>query len=223
MWFMNFDNSYHRALPLLLLLTCAEPGGISAEQSTRDLMANAMARMMDAMGLFDSASSQQGGGTGPDPFPMMDPLGAAPWGPGFGIPRGSPFQDRSRAFAMGEMMKQLSEAMPGLNSAPGPGGGWPASRLEGVWEGRNGELLIVQGGRFRIYSPGMQRVDGLIQVRRDRLALYNPQDEQAQPFKFAESRGRLILRGLDGQTYLYRRLWLDGRQPGGTSKAPSMR
>lgn len=178
-------------------------------------MANAMTRMMEAMGLFDSAS---GSSVAADPMSMMGPLGAAGLGSGFGTPWGNPFQDPSRSFAMGEMMKQFSHRMPAAGAPTGTAGGWSApwsaSQLEGVWEGRNGELLIVQGGRFRIYSPAMQRVDGLIQIRDNRLALYNPQDEHAQPFEFAESRGRLTMRDPAGQTYLYRRLRLDGGLPG---------
>jgi hypothetical protein len=57
----------------------------------------------------------------------------------------------------------------------------------------------------------MQRVDGLVRIRGDRLALYNPADQSAQPFEFAESRGRLVMRDLAGQVYMYRRLRLDGR------------
>lgn len=180
------------------------------------MMADAMTRMMDAMGMFDSASTQS-----MDPL-SMDPFGASGWEPGLGMPWGSSFQDPTRAFAMGEMMKQFARGMPG----PGAPGGarnlwsapWTASRLEGVWEGRGGELLIIQGNRFRIYSPGMQRVDGLIQIRDDRLALYNTRDEHAQPFEFAESRGRLILRDHSGQAYLYRRLRLDGGHAGADAR-----
>ena len=119
-------------------------------------------------------------------------------------------------------MRQFSRQM---TPSGGNGGDWPIawqpSRLEGVWEGRNGELLIVQGNRFRIYSPAVQRVDGLMQVKGDRLALYNPLDQHAQGFEFAESRGRLIMRDLAGQVYLYRRLQLGGgRWPATTRQAP---
>jgi hypothetical protein len=154
---------------------------------------------------------------------MMDPLGVSGWGSGLGMPWGSPFQDPSRAFAMGEMMKRLPR-MPAPGAPAGPGGSaslpWTASRLEGVWEGRNGELLIVQGGRFRIYSPDMQRVDGLLQIRGDRLALYHQEEEHARPFEFAESQGRLIMRDLQGEAYLYRRLRLDAGQPSAPRRLP---
>jgi hypothetical protein len=191
-------------------------------------MANAMSRMMEAMGLFDSApAGQRGGGASMDPMSVMDPLGAAGLGSGLGMPWGGPFQDPSRSFAMGEMMRQFSRQMPGAGSRGGSAGGWSPpwaiSRLEGIWEGRNGELLVVQGSRFRIYSPHMQRVDGLIQIRDDRLALYNLRDERPQPFEFAESQGRLIMRDLQGQIYLYRRLRLDGGRMDAPAKAPPER
>jgi hypothetical protein len=209
---------------LLLLLLLAAPGSGSAQQGAREIMADTMARMMEAMGLFDSASDRRSGDAAPlDPMSMMGPLGATSWGSGFGKPSGSPFQDPSRAFAMGETMRQLYENMPGRDSPAGGGwrAPWTASRLEGVWEGRNGELFIVQGSRFRIYSPGMQRVDGLIKIKGDRLALYNPLNERPQPFEFAESRDRLVMRDLAGQSYLYRRLRLDGGQSDAAAAEPS--
>lgn len=214
-----------KAVCLLILFLYGAPSPGSAQPGTRDIMANAMSRMMEAMGMFDSnPAPQSGSGMPADPMAMMGPLGAAGWGSGSGMPWGSPFQDPSRAFAMGEMMKQFAHKMPAPGGPASTAGGWQmpwsASQLEGIWEGRNGELLIVQGNRFRIYSPGMQRVDGLIEIRGDRLALYNPQDEHAQPFEFAESQGRMVMRDQAGQTYLYRRLRLDGGQPDTPPREP---
>ena len=196
---------------LCLLLLIVAPGVGSAQQGAREVMADAMARMMEAMGLFDSSPVQPGvRGVPANPMSRIGPLGSSPWGPALGTPWVGPAGDRSRTAAMHELMRQFTGQMAKL----GEGGGWPIawepSRLEGVWEGRDGELLIVQGSRFRIYSPAVQRVDGWMQIRGDRLALYNPLDRHAQPFEFAESQGRLILRDLNGELYLYRRLRLDG-------------
>jgi len=214
---MIFRPSSRKALCLLVLLLLPVPGSSAPQQDAREIMANAMARMMDAMGLFDStAGGQSGFGLPADPLSAMGPSRAAGWRSPYGMPWGGPLQDPSRAFAMGEAMRQFSEHVPGRKSPfrdgwPAP---WTASRLEGVWEGRDGELLVVQGNRFRIYSPDMKRVEGLIQIRGERLALYNPQNEHAQPFEFAESQGRLVMRDLAGRDYLYRRLRLDGGQSG---------
>jgi len=112
---------------------------------------------------------------------------------------------------MRRLMRQFTRQIlpPGENRGDWPMA-WKPSRLEGVWEGRDGELVIVQGERFRIYSPERRRVDGLIRIQGNRLALYNPLDGQARPFEFAQQQGRLIMRDLAGQLYLYRRLWLNG-------------
>ncbi len=200
-----------RLLCLLLLLVVL-PGSGSARQGTREVMADAMARMMEAMGLFDSAPGQRDlGGAFADPWSFQSPFGASGWGSALGTPWGGPVRDRSRASTMRELMQRFGRQLVppgGSNGDRSPG--WEPSRLEGVWEGRDGELLIVQGGRFRIYSSELQRVDGLLQIRGNRLALYNPLDRQARPFEFAERQGRLILRDPAGQLYLYRRLRLDG-------------
>jgi hypothetical protein len=105
----------------------------------------------------------------------------------------------------GDMMKQFSQRM----GMPGGMFPWaPDSRLQGVWEGRNGELLIVQGDRFRIYPGNAGYVEGLLKIDGERLALYNPEDDNVRPFEYAESEGRLVLRDDAGSLYLYRRLRL---------------
>lgn len=209
-WTMIAVSPVCRTLCLLFLVVT--PGVGSAQQGTREVMADAMARMMEAMGLFDSAPVQPGvRGVPTNPLSRMGPLGSSPWGSALGTPWVGPTGDGSRAGAMRELMRHFTGQMARLGES---GSDWPVawepSRLEGVWEGRDGELLIVQGSKFRIYSPAIQRVDGWMQIRGDRLALYNPFDRHAQPFEFAESQGRLILRDLNGELYLYRRLRLDG-------------
>jgi len=159
-----------------------------------------MVKMMDAMGMFKPSA---GSSFPSSPMSMANPFGAPGWGPGggFGMPWGSPFQDPSRSMGWGEdMMKGFY-----------PG----ASPLEGVWEGRSGELVIVQGNRFRIYSGSSGYVDGYVHVQDGRLAMYTPGESEARPFEYAESEGRLILRDAAGEVYLYRRLRLDAMQDEG--------
>jgi hypothetical protein len=57
----------------------------------------------------------------------------------------------------------------------------------------------------------MQRMDGLMSIQGDRIALYDPVEGNAQAFEFAEHQGRLVLRDLANQIYLYRRLQLSGQ------------
>jgi hypothetical protein len=194
---------------LLLVLFVAVSG--ETRGGTREAMADAMVRMMEAMGFLDSGPSAG--------FP-----GGSGWAPAFGsfampgsIPWGSPYQDPSHAFGMGEAMKQFSRGMPPTGSGqPFP---WMGGQLEGIWEGRGGELLIVQGNRFRIYAGNAAHVDGYVMVRSDRVALYNPIDANTQLYQYAESEGRLVLKDADGQLYLYRRLRLDNTDA--RSAAPS--
>jgi hypothetical protein len=196
------SGSFRRKV-LCLLLLLAAPGSGWGEGGTREVMANAMAKMMEAMGLLDSAPA--------DPSSHRGRLGGSDWSSGSGFPWRNDAQGRSPASPMEEMMRRFGKRMypPGMDGGDWPPG-WKPSLLEGVWEGRDGELLVVQGDRFRIYSALMQRVDGLVHIQGNRLALYNPLDQHAQAFEFAESQGRLVMRDVEGQVYLYRRLRLDG-------------
>jgi hypothetical protein len=177
-------------------------------------MADAMSRMMDAMGLFNAPASP-----GLPKSTPLSPLGGMPGGlsmPGstHAPPWAAPGTDPASLMEKsGEAMKQMTEGL----KIPGPAGGSrplsTSSRLDGVWEGRHGELLIVQGNRFRIYPGSMGFVDGYIQFSGGYLALYNPENANISPYEFAESDGRLALRDRSGSLFLYRRLWLDASTP----------
>lgn len=173
------------ALPLCLLCLLLLTGRCLAQtDGARETMAAAMARMMEAMGFL-------GGDDSPAAGAWSAPMQAA---------------DEARS---------MMEQMPGgdtLQSLPGMDG-WRATSLDGVWEGRDGGLLIVEGPRFRLYAPSHAFVDGLIQQRGDRIAMYTPRDEVARPYQFVEQQGRLVLRDPAGQLFLYRRLWLDQPMP----------
>lgn len=171
------------AVQCLLLFLALAPSLTWAEGQwgSREAMADAMVRMMDAMGMFNSSP---GSTLSSNPFATPGPFGGSPWAPGYG-----------------------GYGMPWMGSRG-------ASSLQGIWEGRDGELVVVQGERFRIYSSDGRTLDGRVRVQGDRLAMHVPGEAQARAFQFAESQGRLVLRDSDGQVYLYRRLRLDGQGPG---------
>jgi hypothetical protein len=186
-------------LLLLLATPAAQPPAVAASDTAR-VFADAMARMMDAMGLLGDGANQSA------PMPESMPgfgtpfgMGQMPWPgmPGGGMPD------------MGAWMQQ----MPGMVQLPSVPG-WQRTSLDGIWEGRNGGLLIVQAHRFRLYSPQCDYVEGLIQQRGDRIAMYDPEHDIARPYEIAQHQGRLVLRDSAGQVYLYRRLWLDDAAPG---------
>ena len=117
-----------------------------ARETMAAAMANAMVRMMEAMGLFGGGSYGSWGG-----LPAISGL-AAPYGSMMGMPGvspwGMPMQDPSKALGTGtDMMRQMYPGMPGAG-AGGRGVGWTGSGRVAV-----GISLIVQGGRYRIYAP----------------------------------------------------------------------
>ena len=203
-------------LALLALLAGTVPAAAEdVSAAPRAAMAEAMAKMMEAMGFLGPALP----GSMPSPVPGVMPgmLPSPLTGmPGAADPKTLMDQGMEKG---GAALQQMTEGMkmPDTPTSFMPWG--TPSRLDGVWEGRNGELLIVQGNRFRIYPGASHYVDGYIQLQGDRLALYNPGNEHIRPFEFAESEGRLALRDPAGTLFLYRRLWLE--QPAAeTTRAP---
>jgi hypothetical protein len=188
-------------LPILLATPTASLPADDAAAGVR-VFAEAMARMMDAMGLLGDGADMPGG------VPLG--MGQMPWQamPGAAVP-GAAMSD------MGAWMRQL----PGANQLPGVAG-WQQTSLDGIWEGRDGGLLIVQAHRFRLYSAQGDYIDGLIQQRGDRIAIYDAERDVARPYEFAQHQGRLVLRDAGGQVYLYRRLWLDERVAGESVELP---
>ena len=180
---------------------------LQADDTSRNAMADAMTRMMEAMGFL--GDDKPSGMMPMDPSSLTMPGMMPGMIPGMGQfdpsqfarqPWSSAMQNPAKAFGMDQMM----DLKPQLPSMPG----WQRTGLDGIWEGRAGGLLIVRSHRFRLYST-QGYVDGLIQQRGDRIALYDPLRGTARPYEFAEHQGRLVLRAADGQVYLYRRLWLD--------------
>jgi hypothetical protein len=193
--------------PLALALLCAmtlvqvSHGLADNNRGPREMMADVMVRMMEAMGLFGGALGTGKDGAPPWPtLPGMTPFGVMGM-PGVS-PMGMPMQDPSKAIGMGtEMMKQFSQGATGLGGTTGAGDG----AIDGVWQGSGGDVVIAQGGRYRIYAPQDQYIDGWFQLQPNRIALYNARDGHTQIFEFAAQDGRLALRGSDGQVFLYRR------------------
>ena len=183
-----------------------------------DYMAEAMSRMMQSMGSMSNNNDRGGSGWSmPSMGQGIPGMGMMPYGammPGM-TNWNMPFRGPTQMFGMQNMMDQFGNPSSGDPlQAPNPWfKGRSESPFEGVWEGVSGELVIVQGDRFRIYAPGTTYVDGIVKIQGDRIALYNPADRQARPFDYAMQQGRLVLRDDAGQLFLYRRLVLDAAIP----------
>jgi len=207
---MRFPALISLALSLSVILPASAAGSDAA-----DVMAKAMARMMEAMGLFDGDSGLPAP-TMPSMMPGMGDFGYGqmPWGqmPWSQAPGFSAFTDPITAFGMQGMGDQMAAGM-----------GWPwgsgGSGIDGIWEGRDGGLMIIRGQRFRLQAAQGGHIEGLFQRRGDRIALYEPNSDSVRAYEVAEQRGRLVLRDAAGNTYLYRRLWLDEPAAGNQSGA----
>jgi hypothetical protein len=179
---------------------------LSAGSDAADAMAEVMARMMEAMGLFDV---DEGPKMPMQPY-MLPGMGAFGYGqmPWMQMPGYEGFSDPIRAFGL----QGLAEQVPGMQRWPWVG---PYSdSLDGVWEGRDGGLLIVRSPRFRLQAAQGGHIEGRLERRGDQLVLFEPQTGSRRSYEMAMHKGRLVLRDDAGSTYLYRRLWLDEPKSG---------
>jgi hypothetical protein len=202
------------SLVLLLAVLPLRPVEAAGNEAA-NAMAEAMERMMEAMGLLeDDGDSPMPGftptmpGMGSLGYGQMWPWAQMPWSqvPWGQLPDYGAFSDPIKAFGM-----------PGLaNPAAGAGRGWPwagasGEPLDGIWEGRDGGLLIVLATRFRLQAAKGGHIEGLIRREGERVAMYEPSTGSLRAYELAIHQGRMVLRDSDGNTYLYRRLWLDER------------
>ena len=197
----------------------------------REMMADAMSRMMEAMGFLGSgAEGARSMASGQMPgFSSMPGWGMPGWGMPGGMPgwpsMSAPFggsDPMSQAGRMGEgLMEQMPRGIPGMPPGVGmPSMPWSGGLLEGVWEGAGGGVLIVQGPYYRLYSPTGGFIEGRLELGSGDLRLHNAAAGFDRRFDFALDQGRLALRDEGGQVYLYRQLVLDGGEGGGAQPSP---
>ena len=160
---------------LALLLCLPAVHGLAEETAAgREAMADAMSRMMSAMGMMgQSAAAAQGAG----------------------VPGGSALEQA------GETGRRLMEDA--IRTVPAGG-------LDGLWEASGSGLLIVEGGRYRLYAPYGGFVDGDLEIVGQRVRMSSRRAGFNLDFEYALDQGRLALRDARGQVYLYRRLTLPG-------------
>jgi hypothetical protein len=100
----------------------------------------------------------------------------------------------------------MAQQIPGGNP-PGQTNHQPTqSSLDGIWQGRDGEIVLVIYGHFRIYADAENYRDGLYQIDANRLTLYDPQSGARKRYEYAHSEGRMVLRDEHDQLLLYRQL-----------------
>lgn len=165
----------------LLLALCLTPHPETAHAAgdpgaRRLAISDAMMGMMDAMGLFGSAT--------PDPLAFS---GAA----------GSGQQMAQRA---GDLMQNIIAA-PGLaDKLP------KQTPFEGVWQGQQGEWLAFKGSRFRLLASAKRRLEGIVYLRDSLIAFHSPRHNKTWVFEYAQQQGRLALRDTQRRLYLFRKV-----------------
>ena len=93
---------------------------------------------------------------------------------------------------------------PSLGFTPVPPGTY--AHLNGVWRGNNGEILALQGGRFRIQKGPRQYVDGTYLIRGSRFLAYCCAERIPRSYRLAVTGDMLVLRDERGQHLVFRRV-----------------
>lgn len=184
-------------------------------------MASSMFDMMDAfssayqkrMGNNDSNHSPAGSQWSPGNIPWSQggipwSMGSMPWTSG-----GSPWSQPNMPWQQG-IMPGAQEY--GLQMLPSPGSGTfspytqnpPSSgELDGSWQGRSGEVLVIHNGHFRIYLNRDEYREGrLLLSGNDRLSMQDPKSGTTRQYQYAEHQGKLALQDERGNLLLYRRI-----------------
>jgi hypothetical protein len=155
-----------------------------------------MQLMLDAMKNASRSGETGSWGNAPLDWSQYNPSWAWPGSMGSGFP--SPWGG-------GQLpgQQQMQQMMPGLGSTQGQP--FSGSSLNGVWRGRSGDVLVIQGNRFRIYADKTRFTEGELRIQGNQLWLHNPKANHTQRYEYAEHEGRLALRDARGQLLLYRR------------------
>ncbi len=173
------------AFVLGLLPPCQGAGYNSDNYRRAKPFMDGMLNMMDRMGLIDIDDYPERTGSGHDRdsswYPQAyDRFRAAPYPPG----------------AVSRMPGQLIPLQPRASGSP----------LEGVWQGRAGEILMIREGRFRIYVNRDQYRQGKLRYKSKTLYMHDPRTSITKKYDYATHKGRLVLRDAEGRLLLYRRL-----------------
>jgi hypothetical protein len=178
-----------------------------------------MLTMMEIMGFIDDDDDYYS-----QPYPSYSQFPQfSQWG------MGNSWQSMPQALAWQQMMGGAYPGMPGLSPfgnqvAPGavipylPGYGpqpapvYKPHWIEGRWIANDGMIMEVNQGRFKMFyrhSPKQQR-SGLIRLKDKWLGIYEPSQQFARQYEFAYKDDRLVLRDIDGNLMLFKRMtnWL---------------
>ncbi len=185
-------------LKVVLLLVCCCPVAW-AEQGSANRYKSMARSMFDVMDAF-SSEYQKRSGSGQFESRGGPITGGAPWGGGYtpwGMEGMSPW---NQGYMPGSPQNWWGVVPYGQHppSATAP--------LDGHWQGRNGEILSVDNGWFRIQQNRNTYREGQISLpEQGRLIMLNPDTGISRMYEYAVHQGKLVLRG-DSGYLLFRRV-----------------
>lgn len=162
---------------------------IASAQNGREAMADAMSRMMEAMGAFGNTPATMA----PDPNLMAPPR-----------------MDETMGYGLRPFLEPFERPLSDLGEITGRGSDRP---FEGLWESPAGGLLIVQGRFYRLYEPGAGYVEGTLRHDDQQVTMRHRHEGFEHRFDYALHDEGIALRGEHGQIFVYRRLRLDRDLP----------
>ena len=159
-------------------------------------LVESMQLMMDAMRSANRPDPTGSWGNTPSDWSQYAPSGG--W-PGFGS------SSYMSPWSSGQLpgQQQIQQMMRGMGAPKGLP--FTGASLDGIWQGRSGEILVIWANRFRIYADASRFTEGDLRVQGNQLWLHNPRSNTSQRYEYAAHEGRLVLRDARGQLLLYRR------------------
>jgi hypothetical protein len=159
-----------------------------AASSPSQIMSKAMLAMMDTLGTLAYQ------------FKNNWPSGNTPhyeW-PGYTIPQFQGIYNYPRSYFPAQV--PYPYALPPQYQQRTP------SKVDGIWAGRGGEIVLVMYGHFRIYAnPELYR-DGRYHVDGNKLLMYDPESGRTQEYDYLLDKGRMIMRDKYDNILLFKQL-----------------
>ena len=92
---------------------------------------------------------------------------------------------------------------------PGPHNSFGQTNLNGIWQGHDGNILVIDGNRFRIHASEDQYLFGIFMTYGNRFIAYSPQSDITRQYQFEINGELLALQDEHGQIMVFQRLKQD--------------
>jgi len=216
-------NKKLSALLLALVLLFSSLTSVAAVNTRSNLFLEMMLTMMEVMGFIDRDRNVYN-----QTYPSLNSL---PYGSSM---MGNPMQNWLQTMALQQMLSGAANPAlyggmltPGLAGLPGNQATIPflpeylnqqakTHWIEGKWRSRDGMIMEVHHGYFKMYYPNRPREvrGGLIRIKDRWLAIHEKSRNFTRQFEFGYKDDRLVLKDTNGNLMLFKRMtdWLNPLQ-----------